>query len=113
MPTPRALNLSTSVVGDKIYAIGGYKDGPGLSVVEVYDPVEDEWTEKAGMPTGRRGLSTSVVRAKIYAIGGSLDSSPMERGVVEVYDTGFALQSVDAKGKIFTLWAKLKTMYLQ
>jgi N-acetylneuraminic acid mutarotase len=113
MPTPRALSLSTSEVGGRIYAIGGFDQGAGLSVVEVYDPVADEWARKADMPTGRRGLATSALRAKIYAIGGSLDGSPMLRGMLEVYDTGFVPQSVDAKGKAVTLWAKLKTLYLQ
>jgi len=84
MPTAR-WGLSTSVVDDLIYAIGGFG---GLTAVEVYDPATDTWTSKADMPTGRGFLTTSVVDGKIYAIGGN--SGPSIWGktldVVEVYD---------------------------
>ena len=55
MPTGR-WELSTCVVGGKIYAIGGA--GPiyqALRAVEVYDPVTDTWTTKSEMPTARQG----------------------------------------------------------
>ena len=71
MPTAR-WGLSTSVVGGKIYAIGG--DGPArraLSVVEAYDPATDTWTAKSEMPTARWVHSASVVDGRIYVIGGS------------------------------------------
>jgi N-acetylneuraminic acid mutarotase len=70
IPTARSW-LSTSVVGGKIYAIGGSQAGFNvLSTVQEYDPVSDTWKSKARMPTARDGLSTSVVDGKIYAIGG-------------------------------------------
>ena len=59
MPTARS-NASVSVVGDKIYAIGGsevkkvqmprgytYKNKE-LPTVEMYDPMTDTWTQKSG-----------------------------------------------------------------
>ena len=96
MPTSRV--TSTSVVDGKIYAIGGEKThkrriGPGvghdtidLSIVEMYDPVTDTWTQKADMPTPR-SASTSVVNGKIYAIGGTaLNQKQWRLDTVEVYD---------------------------
>jgi N-acetylneuraminic acid mutarotase/sugar lactone lactonase YvrE len=74
MPTAR-LGLSTIVIDERIYAIGGITTGglggPGLSMVEEYDPATDTWTRKADMPTARGYLSTSVVNGKIYAFGGT------------------------------------------
>ena len=81
MPTTR-YGLSTSVVGGKIYAIGGYG---GFTRVDEYNPAMDTWTNKADMPTGRYFPSTSVVNEKIYVIGGeSISSEPIS--TVEVYD---------------------------
>ena len=74
MPTARYL-LGTSVVGGKIYAIGGWRhsaSGPLYSTVEVYDPATDTWTKEGDIPVPTAGLSTSVVDGKIYAIGGAL-----------------------------------------
>ena len=87
MPTPRT-HLSTSVVDDKIYAIGG---SPGsswdaLSTVEVYDPVTDTWTTRANIPTPRWGLTTSVVDGRIYAIGGAQRRGGNGLSTVEAYD---------------------------
>ena len=41
-----------------------------LSIVEAYDQILDEWTQKADMPTKRVSSNLSVVNGKIYAIGG-------------------------------------------
>jgi N-acetylneuraminic acid mutarotase len=71
MPTER-FGVSTCVVDEKIYAIGGGQSPytPYLSTLEVYDPATDTWTKKADMPTGRNGHAASVVNGKIYVIGG-------------------------------------------
>jgi N-acetylneuraminic acid mutarotase len=54
MPTARTF-LSTCVVDDKIYAVGGIptKTWPAFSTVEEYDPVTDTWTKKGDMPVPR------------------------------------------------------------
>ena len=87
MPTARN-SLSTSVVGDRIYAIGGSQAGKGISVVEVFDPATDTWTAMADMPTAREAVSTGAMNGKIYAIGGreyaGAPSGPLS--IVEVYD---------------------------
>ncbi len=101
MPTKRWY-LSTSVVGGKIYAIGGGKSNPitALSVVEEYDPATDSWTTKASMPTPRWGLATSVVNGKIYAIGGQT-AAEQACTTVEEYDpaTDTWTKKADMSGK--------------
>jgi len=116
MPTARNF-LSTSVVNNMIYAIGG-RDGlpDGLAnhrAVEVYDPVNDSWSKKADMPTGRAALATSAVDGMIYAIGGSYGIAELPIvgfSHVEEYDTGFVPlnQAVEAKGKLPTMWGAMK-----
>ena len=69
MPTARAF-MSTCVVDNKIYAIGGGAGYATNPAVEVYDPATDTWTKKADMPKGRTFLSSAVVDGKIYVIGG-------------------------------------------
>jgi len=80
MPTT-GYGLSTSVVGGKIYAIGG---SGRRTRVDEYDPAMDTWTNKADMPTDRNFLTTSVVNGKIYVIGGTKSNQPIS--IVEVYD---------------------------
>ncbi len=109
IPTRRGY-LSTSVVNGKIYVVGGW-DGMDkfFSTVEEYDPSTDTWTKKASMPTARAWLSASVANGKIYAIGGS--NGRMVLATVEEYDTGFRDLAVKAKGKLATLWGKIKSRY--
>ena len=69
MPTPRGW-LTTAVVNDIIYAIGGGYPAH-TNTNEAYDPVTDTWTIKAPMPTVRRGMQSGVVDGIIYVIGGN------------------------------------------
>ena len=72
MPTAR-FNFGTSIVGGKVFVIGGEVDKFGdtaVATVEMYDPETDTWEQRADMPTARAGVSTLVVDGKIYAIGG-------------------------------------------
>ena len=81
---------STSVVGGKIYAIGGWNaigewnpQWDALTRVDEYDPTTDTWTRKADMPTGRGHTNACVVDGKIYVIGGD---DGLGISAVEVYD---------------------------
>ena len=91
MPTARHA-LSTSTLGGKIYAIGGYDPSdpgyPNVVAVEVYDPATDTWTTAPDMLTERFGPRTSVVDGKIYVIGGmeTYHEGESALGTVEVYD---------------------------
>ena len=83
MPTPR-MQLATTVVNGKIYAIGGLNGG-SRSVVEEYDPQGDIWVRKADMPTSRGGIAASAVDGKIYVFGGHrVAFQPLD--TVQMYD---------------------------
>jgi len=75
MPTAREL-LTTSVVGGKVYAIGGQRQdsvSQGVySTVEMYDPITDTWTKKADTPLPRKVHSACVLNDIIYVFGGRL-----------------------------------------
>ncbi|MEK7764918.1 MAG: kelch repeat-containing protein, partial [bacterium] len=68
MPTPRE-NLSAGVVGDKLYALGGWNGG-FLSTVEAYDPTTNTWSARAAMTVARYDLAAGVVGDRLYAVGG-------------------------------------------
>lgn len=88
MPTARC-NFGVAVVGSKIYAIGGYKDGSGyLATNEEYDPATNTWTTKTPMPTPRSRFAIAVWQNKIYVIGGYYKDNLVNYylGTNEVYD---------------------------
>ena len=69
--------LATIAVNGIIYAMGGQGPGWGpnagggfFSTVEAYDPVKDNWTEKAKMPSEKGSFGICVVNGKIYTIAG-------------------------------------------
>lgn len=69
LPTPR-FGLSTCVLDEKIFAIGGVGAQPdALAVIEDYDPLTDTWTTHLPMPTGQKEFGLAVVNGKIYIIG--------------------------------------------
>jgi N-acetylneuraminic acid mutarotase len=77
--------LATATVNGKIYAIGGYDSASSiLSAVEEYDPVTNQWTGKAPMPTPRAQLTTAEIGGHIYAIGGVTDISSPATAVATV-----------------------------
>ena len=61
--------LTSSVVDNKIYCIGGYNN-TYLNKNECYNTTAGGWETKANMTTARYGLVSSVVNDKIYCIGG-------------------------------------------
>ena len=82
--------LTTSVVGGKIYAMGGtgWPQGQYLSSVEVFDPKTNQWSEKADMPRPKASHAASVVNGKIYVMGGFLKEHGvfMDLATIEIYD---------------------------
>ena len=57
-----------------IYVVGGFQQKGGfLAINEAYDPVGNEWTPKAAMPTARalRSTNSAVVDGKLHVIGGN------------------------------------------
>ena len=81
----RRYSLTSSVVDNKIYCIGGeHATLNQRNINEEYDPSTDSWTTKAEMTTHRANLSSSVVDNKIYCIGGGENSSVFDTN--ECYD---------------------------
>jgi N-acetylneuraminic acid mutarotase len=67
-------DLGVAVVNDKIYAIGGYAEGTGVSAEnEEYDPATNTWVFKAPMPTPSNRFVTAVCQNKIYCIGAGIN----------------------------------------
>lgn len=113
MPTARNW-LTSSVINEKIYVIGGY-NGSYLNNVEVYDPKTNSWETKAPLSIARRSLTSSVIDGKLYVVGGY---NGKELNTLEVYDPttntwetkanmptsrGYQLQSEAVNGKLYVI----------
>ena len=67
-------DLTCAVYNNKLYAIGGYNNGPSNALSEnyEYDPLLNIWQIKASMPTPRWGPVGVEFDGKIYVFGGQL-----------------------------------------
>jgi N-acetylneuraminic acid mutarotase len=63
--------------------VGGRDSPAAATVLEVYDPQTDVWTELAPLQTGRSGIGAGVVNGELYVFGGEI---PRLFGEVEAYD---------------------------
>ncbi|MEP7234157.1 MAG: kelch repeat-containing protein [Ignavibacteriota bacterium] len=85
-----SVELTASVVGGKIYVIGGsdYATNAGQTDVRVFDPVSDTWTvlNTTGHIGLRTGATASVVNNKIYLIGGIEEDYTTPNDTVSVFD---------------------------
>jgi N-acetylneuraminic acid mutarotase len=85
MPSPRG-SFFAALVGDAIYAIGGYDGTNYLSTAEKYDVANDAWSTVAAMPTARgTRLTGGVIGQRIYAVGGK-NAGNEALNTVEEYD---------------------------
>jgi N-acetylneuraminic acid mutarotase len=118
-PTP-GWGLRACVLEGKIYITGGNVQYPSISaVVEVYDPVKDEWNmERTKMPEPKYSHSICAFNGNIYSFGGwnNCSTGPMYKKV-QVYnpiadqwfqktDMPFAigeLSAVTAENKIYII----------
>ena len=64
---------AATVVGGKIYVLGGLGEAPddedlcvATDRVDVYDPAADSWQQMAVMPTARYAHAAVVLDGKIY-----------------------------------------------
>lgn len=80
LPQPRT-ELGTAVVGDLVYAIGGYENSYS-GRVQVFDSASGAWVERAPLGVPRTRLEAVELGGKIYAIGG-FNGGPL--GTVEEY----------------------------
>ena len=90
LPTPRN-HLAVETVNGLVYAIGGQLGHDvtklDVSVVEVYDPATDSWSQLADLPTARSHFEpgTAVHNGKILVVGGQEETTNFSNEVSE-YD---------------------------
>jgi len=97
-------DLTSSVVSNKIYVIGGLDKSTLDNKLEVYDPSTDSWSTPTttGTLTGRWGASSCVVDGKIYVMGGFNSAKGGVLNVLEVFDPVANTWSVPSIKGIFT-----------
>ena len=74
MSEPRGFCAAT-VVGNRVYVLGGYDGQAESTLCEVYEPSkegsgESPWSHRASLHVGRGGLAAVATEGYIYAIGG-------------------------------------------
>jgi len=91
LPSPRMhINYAAAVCNGRIFLIGGLekKGGPyydkDSNKNEMYDPVNNAWTEKAPLPSPRQTAAVIAFDNKIYVISGKLKYD--DQNDVFVYD---------------------------
>src|SRR3712207_5514515 len=71
-PIPTALHgAAGSVIGGRLYVVGGAGAGGLLNTVHIYNPGTNSWTTGAAMPTPRSFLGAAAANGILYAIGGN------------------------------------------
>lgn len=78
-------NASALVFNNKIYFIGGRDDRQVIKKTEVYDPVQNLWSEAHELRNEREGFSAVLLSNSIYAIGGQKEDNEFT-DEVEWYD---------------------------
>lgn len=88
---PRGPRQETAVVSlrDRVYVLGGF-DGAGqvLSRVEVYDPLQDRWSDAAELPVALHHANAAVLGDRIYVLGFLRGSAFTADARGFVYDPG-------------------------
>jgi hypothetical protein len=70
MPTARTF-LSSTVLDNKLYVIGGCPTTSATNKVEVYDPSSDTWSNVDNLPAARCYAMSCTYQNKIYVFGGA------------------------------------------
>ncbi|KAF2360645.1 Kelch repeat type 1 [Trinorchestia longiramus] len=85
MPVKRAYH-GAAVIGEQLYAIGGYTGCYWLSCVQRYCPLTDTWTSVQNMLTARSSFAVTVSDSGIHVMGGFTGHRPSNevRGVLPV-----------------------------
>ncbi|EEY58558.1 uncharacterized protein PITG_10648 [Phytophthora infestans T30-4] len=76
--------LGATMVGDFIYAVGGFNGQTHLSSVERFDIQTQHWESMPSLSTGRSGLAVAALNGLVYAIGGYDGRKHLKS--VEVFD---------------------------
>ncbi|GAB0093433.1 Ring canal kelch protein [Sergentomyia squamirostris] len=83
MPTRRC-RAGLAVLGDRVYAVGGFNGSLRVRTVDVYDPSTDSWSTCTSMEARRSTLGVAVLNGLIYAVGGFDGSTGLSSA--EYYD---------------------------
>ena len=90
LPTARAFAAGVTGPDGAIYVFGGIDNNGTLStVVEVWEPTNQQWFARAGMPTARvaLGAAVDVIFGQIYLVGGIANLQTLNPvATVEAYD---------------------------
>jgi N-acetylneuraminic acid mutarotase len=115
LPIARS-DLMVAGIGDKIFAIGGYRTDTGvIGANHEYDPLTGTWLTKTSMITATSGAGVAVITNTIYILGGH--DNVTNRQDVQIYDpisnswsTGASMTTARAElgaaaldGKIFAI----------
>ena len=73
-----------AVVGEYLYAIGGFDDSSPLECVEQFNPKTNQWSYVASMSICRGGVGAGSMGARIWAVGGHNGNQYLNS--VESYD---------------------------
>lgn len=84
-PTARLMMAST-VLDDKIWLIGGIREGETLQTVETYDPATKQWQPQPSLPIPLNHAAAATYRGEVVVIGGATDT------VTQASDKVFALR---------------------
>jgi hypothetical protein len=84
MPTARGA-AGASVLGDRVYVIGGRAGPASVAANESYDTRTGEWSRHADMPTRRDHLGVAEAGGRLYAAGGRKEDEESLQ-TLEVYD---------------------------
>lgn len=69
-PTPRLMTAWT-VLGDKIWIMGGLRDGAALQTVESYDPRTGAWQAQPPLPVPLHHAAAAAYRGEVVVLGGA------------------------------------------
>lgn len=69
-PTPRLMTAWT-VLGDKIWIMGGLRDGAALQTVESYDPRTGAWQAQPPLPVPLHHAAAATYRGEVVVLGGA------------------------------------------
>lgn len=94
-PTPR-LMMAWTVLNDKIWLMGGLRNGAVLTTVESFDPQSGAWQTGPPLPIGLHHAAAATYHGEVVVVGGASDNI------------------ADASNKVFALrgngWVELPAM---
>ncbi|WP_297796671.1 kelch repeat-containing protein [Mycobacterium sp.] len=81
-PTPRLMTAWT-VLGERIWIMGGLRDGAALQTVESYDPRTGAWQPQPPLPIPLHHAAAATYRGEVVVLGGA--SSDLTQASTKVF----------------------------